>query len=273
MNLLRLVPCNASCGGACEKPERYQSSIAPATHCWLVWCKWLTPRIVRPVVLAPPLDCIVESFDPFHPCLDTCASLAHTAQIPCRAAYILFGSYGHLSVGTCRQRQIHGCSFQAVSFPGNHCFRSRPFSGVFLFQSIGPAGCRLRRVIPEGSDHGGLPRTRPTPGSPYRRCPRSDRCLGSSPGDVERRSDGLPRPQWRVVSSSRRAAGCGDRNLRGMFAHRRASTLHRCRGRSPGRCRGLPQPGYTVNCRLAHSVHARNQRNFSDLFHAPGSLH
>src|SRR5271170_682768 len=38
-SFLRLVPCNAPCGGECEKPEPHQVSIAPRPVCWLVWCK------------------------------------------------------------------------------------------------------------------------------------------------------------------------------------------------------------------------------------------
>ena len=37
-SFLRLVPCNASSGGTCEKPEPHQGSIGSRLDCWLVWC-------------------------------------------------------------------------------------------------------------------------------------------------------------------------------------------------------------------------------------------
>ena len=123
-SFFRLAPCNASCGGTCEKPERNQVSTARRLDCWLVWCGKTSGDLTigsshHLSLLELPItrwsDRQITQCHNALVSLDRCVALAHTsAKSPAPLAFCRF------CPATYRPREIRGsASIQSVALREN----------------------------------------------------------------------------------------------------------------------------------------------------------
>jgi len=227
-SFFRLAPCNASCGGTCEKPERNQVSTARRLDCWLVWCGKTSGDLTigsshHLSLLELPItrwsDRQITQCHNALVSLDRCVALAHTsAKSPAPLAFCRF------CPATYRPREIRVVpqsnpsrsekTLPAVDrdfSPGTASSLSGDLAGSLdestalssLKELIAAGDHRLDAMLEIITDAARQLTVLPEPRLP---------CEG--------RSDGVPGAQRRHGSRSRCAVERGHWNLRRVFAHR-----------------------------------------------------